>query len=82
MLGSLLIIFARIGRAIYAQTMVELTVFGCNNKSSNPGVEGSVALDMPLLIFIIIFFQFIHEIRQRINRSRTHKLSRDSSEDQ
>ena len=39
MLGSLFIIFVRVGRAIYTQTMVELAVFGCNNKSSNPGVE-------------------------------------------
>ena len=41
MLGSLFIVFVRVGRVIYAQTMVQCAAFGCNNKSSNPDVERS-----------------------------------------
>ena len=39
--GSLFIIFVRVGRVIYALTMVQCAAFGCNNKNGNPGVEGS-----------------------------------------
>ena len=33
--------FVCVGRVIHAQTMVQRAAFGCNNKSSNPDVEGS-----------------------------------------
>ena len=41
MLGSLFTVFIYTGRVIYAQAMVQCAAFGCNNKSGNPGVEGS-----------------------------------------
>ena len=38
---AVFIVFASDGRVIYGQTMVQCAAFGCNNKSGNPGVEGS-----------------------------------------
>ena len=34
--------FVRVGRVIHAQTTVQGAACGCNNKSSNQGVEGIV----------------------------------------